>query len=296
MRVLFCGTSGGGDNFELDRANASVLVEHAGTSVLLDCGGGSLRQLVAGGKRLTDIRAVAISHLHHDHVLGLAELFGRLVALNAGDLPPVYGPVGTADFVARVVEMVKPLVRRDAVDLSEYRARDVAPGADIRVGEIVLEPFEVRHAQELQCYGWRVSAGGKVVVYSGDTAAVPEIMIPIAQDADLLIHDAFSTEALASLRLNAAERIRARFGGSVSPEELQARLIERDERLVRFPEIHGAAREVGLLASAARSRMLALTSIGRTEKVASLEAEVRSGYVGALVTASDGLSIDLGGI
>ena len=272
MRVLFCGTSSGGNSFQLDRANASLLIEHDTTAVLLDCGGGSLRQLIAGDKSLSDITAIAISHLHHDHVLGLAELFGRLIALNAGTPPPVYGPRGIADFMERVRELVRPLARREESAVDAVHGEELAPGHQLTIGTLQLEPFEVQHAPNLQSFGWRASAEGKTVVYSGDTAAVDGIMVSATADSDLLIHDAFSTLTLERL-------IQSRRGDPALQERLRT----------LFPRIHGVATEVGRLATAAHVARLVSTSISPFEDVATLEAEVRSGYSGRLSTAEDGL-------
>ena len=84
MRVLFCGTSSGGNNFNPDRAGASLFVEEGATGVSLDCGPGSLERLVRSGRKLQQIDAVFLSHIHHDHVLGLAELVARLIVLDVG--------------------------------------------------------------------------------------------------------------------------------------------------------------------------------------------------------------------
>ena len=38
----------------------------------------------------------------------------------------------------------------------------------------------------------RVELAGKAVTYSGDTQPVPSTLVPLAEGADLLIHEAYS--------------------------------------------------------------------------------------------------------
>jgi ribonuclease BN (tRNA processing enzyme) len=151
----------------------------------------------------------------------------------------------------------------------------------------------VRHAPAETLEVRRVRGGGKTVVYSGDTSAAPEIMVPVAKGADLLIHDAFSDPSFARLKEHRTQSLRARLRGTIEPSELDARVEELSPRRERFASIHGVARDVGALATAAGCRRLALTSIGAYEDLEVLEAAVREGYFGPLVTASDGLLIEV---
>ena len=89
MRITLCGT-GAGVNTAL-RANAGIVLQANDRTVMLDCGGGSVREAVRAGITQRSIDAVCLSHLHQDHCCDLAVLladcaFGRLIP------PAVYGP------------------------------------------------------------------------------------------------------------------------------------------------------------------------------------------------------------
>ncbi|HHH30196.1 MAG TPA: MBL fold metallo-hydrolase, partial [Polyangiaceae bacterium] len=78
------------------RASSSYLVWVEGRArVLVDAGGGVLPRFGASGASLRDLDAIAISHLHVDHVGGLASLLkGGYFSARRRPLP-VIGPSGT---------------------------------------------------------------------------------------------------------------------------------------------------------------------------------------------------------
>lgn len=275
VNVLFCGTSSGGSTFNPDRAGASVFVDAGGPGVLLDCGPGSLERLVRAGRVVEDVAAVLLSHTHHDHVLGVPELVMRRSLLGSSGPPPVYGPAGTADFMKHLGVLVRFLGASRPGDATTDRAaeaQELDPGRSVVFGEMEATPIEVSHAPELQCFGWRVATSDTTVIYSGDTAADPEVMVPFARDADLLIHDAFSAEALAA-RLE-----------QIAPER-------RELAVTRVAMTHGDVREVGRIAEAAQVRKLVLTAIFPTEDPESLKAQAAEGFSGPITVAHDGLLV-----
>ncbi len=56
----------------LKRSSCSVLIMAAQGNILLDCGPGTLHQLLRAGLKITDIDAVLLSHFHPDHSSELA--------------------------------------------------------------------------------------------------------------------------------------------------------------------------------------------------------------------------------
>src|SRR5436190_12674629 len=89
MRITLCGT-GAGVNTAL-RANAGIVLQNNERTIMLDCGGASVREAVRAGITQRSIEAVCLSHLHQDHCIDLAVLladraFGRITP------PAVYGP------------------------------------------------------------------------------------------------------------------------------------------------------------------------------------------------------------
>jgi ribonuclease BN (tRNA processing enzyme) len=85
-----------------DSAASCYLVEHAGSTIVVDLGNGALgalQQYIS----LDDVDAVLISHLHVDHVIDLCSFYVARAYRPAGALPPlrVVGPSGTQDQLAR---------------------------------------------------------------------------------------------------------------------------------------------------------------------------------------------------
>ena len=65
MRITLCGT-GAGVNTAL-RANAGIVLQANERTIMLDCGGGSVREAVRAGIAIRSVEAVCLSHLHQDH-------------------------------------------------------------------------------------------------------------------------------------------------------------------------------------------------------------------------------------
>src|SRR6476659_8572340 len=110
MRITLCGT-GAGVNTAL-RANAGIVLQANEGTIMLDCGGGSVREAVRAGITQRSIEAVCLSHLHQDHCCDLAVLladraFGRLVP------PAVYGPKGVEPFVLAGASYVKTMAHAE---------------------------------------------------------------------------------------------------------------------------------------------------------------------------------------
>jgi ribonuclease BN (tRNA processing enzyme) len=83
----------------LQGACPSYLVSDGATSVLLDCGPGTLERLWRGG-RIAGLDAIVVSHMHADHVLDLVLLAGELVqSMLDGRRPKLFVPEGHGQWV-----------------------------------------------------------------------------------------------------------------------------------------------------------------------------------------------------
>lgn len=275
MNVVFCGTSSGGMSFNPDRANASVFLEDGGSGVLLDCGPGSLERLIRAGRTLNDVHAVFFSHMHHDHVLAWPEILMRRTFPGSSGPPPVYGPTGTAELMKRAGHFVELLAARPGASFDpDGVVEELAPGGSVSVGSLTATCVEVPHAPELQCFAWKLSSRGATVVYSGDTSPAPDVMVPFARDADLLIHDAYSSDTLSARLAQASPEVR----------ELASRIV---------PTTHSEVRSVGPIAEAAGVKRLVLTAILPTEDTELLAQQAADGFSGEVIVAYDGLSLEV---
>lgn len=164
-----------------DSPASCYLLEHDGHRLLLDLGSGALGPL-QHHTDLAQVEAVALSHLHADHCL---DLTGYDVArvFHGPQPPPPLLVLGPPDTAAR-------LGRAAAADAhsnprSSLTCRDHA--AVTEVGPFRITTARVVHP--VTAYAIRVSAGGRSLVYSGDTAPTPAL-VDLARGADLALFEA----------------------------------------------------------------------------------------------------------
>jgi ribonuclease Z len=131
MRVTFLGTSGAVPTTE--RNPSALLVEREGDRLLFDCGEGTQRQMMRFETGF-DVGHVFLTHLHGDHVLGLAGLL-QTWDFNERDRPlAVHAPAGTR---SRVEQLIAPTGEHPSYPVRIHQ---------IEAGDTVLdrEEYEVR--------------------------------------------------------------------------------------------------------------------------------------------------------
>jgi ribonuclease Z len=266
LDLVFLGTSGSVPTAR--RGLAGTLVRRGGERMLVDCGEGTQRQLLRSTVGLVELPEIFLTHYHADHYLGLPGMLktfalrGREVPLT------VYGPPGLRELFTGLqrifgkltypVELVE-LAHGDTLDRGDYRvlvfrvahgiaANGYAFAEPPRPGRFDVETARALGVPEGPLFG-RLQAGeavvpadgtevlpdqvlgpprpGRKVVLAGDTAPAAAVL-EIAQEADLLVHEATFAEE---------ERERA------------------DETL------HSTAAGAAAVAKAAEVRMLALTHL-----------------------------------
>jgi len=157
--------------------------------VLLDCGATSLTALKVRALDPGEIGIVFISHLHGDHFGGLPFLI--LDGQFTGRTSPltVAGPPGTASRLRQAMEVLFPgsadAHRRFDVDVLE-----LAPGGTRAVAGVEVTSYEVNHPSGAPPLALRLSIGGKIIAYTGDTAWTKHL-VAVAAGADLLIAEAY---------------------------------------------------------------------------------------------------------
>lgn len=237
LKIIFLGTGAAAPS--LSRGLPALAVVRERRVILCDCGEGTQMRLMQAGISPAKIRTILISHLHGDHVFGLAglltsqQLMGRTAPL------AIYGPPGLRGFLQCIADVSKyhlefPLtitelsteVREqfrennftissqnllhsspclgyrlqespkpgvfDAAKAEELgipegpeRAR-LLQGHPVKVGDEVVQPKEVVGP----------SQPGRIVTYCTDTRPCDSAR-QLAEDCDLLIHDATFSDAYA---------------------------------------------------------------------------------------------------
>ena len=196
MRLTAIGCSGSFPG--PDSPASAYLVEHDGYRILLDLGSGALGPLQRHSD-LLEIDAVVLSHLHADHCLDMCAyvVFRRYHPAGRPPRLPVFGPRGTHGRLAAAYEPT-----------STESLNDVFAFGALEPGERTLGPFQLqvdRVNHPVETFAMRLSAGDRVLTYSGDTGP-SDALVRLAAGSDVLLCEAsFETEGPPDLHLTGRE-------------------------------------------------------------------------------------------
>jgi len=202
--VILLGTKGGPAIRPGSSMPTSNLLALNGQRIVVDCGLGVTRGLVDQGMQLKDLSLIFITHLHSDHYLELGPLIHTAWTAGLKTRVTIYGPVGLEAYWDSFLASMKADI--DLRILDEGRP-DLSAMVDIRVldaGTVMdtdgmkVSAIRTAHPPLVDCFALSFRTGQRHVVFSGDTAPIPELA-RFAQGADLLIHEAMLESALPAL-------------------------------------------------------------------------------------------------
>ena len=174
------------------------------TALVFDCGRNCCTALTRAGMKTELTDRLFLTHLHFDHVIGVPYFI--LLGWNNGRKNPlrIFGPEGTEEFVTRVI---RPPFRQD-IETRLGHGKDPF-GLDPEVleireeGEVLWEntyrisAVFVKHAGNMPTLTYRIEAGGKSVVITGDGIPSPKLT-ELCRGADLLVSECSGTEEFLS--------------------------------------------------------------------------------------------------
>lgn len=205
----------GGPELQDRRASSSYLVWIEGKPrVLVDIGGGAALRFGESGATVSDLDVILFTHLHADHTADLPALIKSSFFEDRTRRLPIYGPDGnkfmpsTVAFVRTQFDSVRGAYRYLGGFLNplarggyKLQPQDVRPlsaklKAGRQPGDETVYPFAneklrasavpVTHGN-IPALAWRITAGGKSMVFTGDTNGRGEQLARLAQGADLLL-------------------------------------------------------------------------------------------------------------
>jgi ribonuclease BN (tRNA processing enzyme) len=183
LRVTVVGCSGSYPGPDSPASCYLLEAEHEGRTwrVVMDLGSGALGALHRYADPLA-VDAVLLSHLHADHCLDLTGYYVLRRYHPEGPQPriPVWGPVGTADRMARAYDLPVSPGMTGEFDFHVY-------DGPLTIGPFQVEPVPVEHP--VPAFGLRVTVGGRTLGYSGDTGPCAGFDA-VAREADLLLAEA----------------------------------------------------------------------------------------------------------
>src|ERR1700751_5812435 len=138
FELIFLGTAAAVPSAE--RGLPALLVAKRANRFLIDCGEGTQRQFMRADLGLGGLNYVLLTHVHLDHVLGLAGLLATLALYQVRGTVEIIGSDETITFVRRYLgETIGP--EREG----GYRLRSFAPGLDLLQSNWRLAAFRVSH-------------------------------------------------------------------------------------------------------------------------------------------------------
>jgi len=183
----------------LKRSSCSVLLKVGDANLLFDSGPGTMRRLLEAGITIFDIPFIFYSHLHPDHT---GELVNFLFATKYPDANSRTTPLtiiagrGFSAFYKKLKNVYGNWIELSPGLVNIIELDNTGPDS-IRFDDFTVKSLPVEHTDESIAYRINI-AGGKSVVYSGDTdfsenlitladTDFSENLITLAKDADLLI-------------------------------------------------------------------------------------------------------------
>ncbi|MBA2351564.1 MAG: MBL fold metallo-hydrolase [Burkholderiales bacterium] len=193
----------GGPELTAGRASSSYLVWVDGKArALVDMGGGAALRFGESGALVGDLDIALFSHLHVDHSSDFPALIKASFFGDRKRELPVYGPPGnqvmpaTSAFVAGLFAEPGGVYRylsafmsdkgayritANNVTLKDDEAREIAQNERLKIfaARVIHGP--------IPALGFRVEAGGKSIVFSGDMNGEGASFAQLAQGADILV-------------------------------------------------------------------------------------------------------------
>ncbi|MCP3742556.1 MBL fold metallo-hydrolase [Rossellomorea sp. BNER] len=173
MKLTVIGQWGGYP--KAGEASSGYLLEYDKFKLLVDCGSGVLSFLQTHID-VKELDALILSHYHPDHVADIGVLqHALLIQYHLGEYNrtlPVYAHTeDNASF--------SKLTYKNLMKGHQYN-----PNGTMEIGPFSISFLKTKHP--VPCYAMRIEAGGKVLVYTADSAYREEF-IPFAKDADVLL-------------------------------------------------------------------------------------------------------------
>ena len=159
-----------------ERTAAIVVDRHT----LIECGPHTVESLLDLKIDPVDINTVAITHMHLDHFVGIAEFLWYRAIYNSEDTPVILGPHGLRK---NIDSLIKATMTPESFQIKMDVREDV--------NYENIQQFRANHV--IDDNGYRIETSDGVLFYSGDTAYSEEV-VKGSEDVDYLFHEMTYTD------------------------------------------------------------------------------------------------------
>lgn len=290
MRLTFLGTSSGVPTKQ--RGVSAIAVHYdkrLSNWLLVDCGDGTLRQLLLAKIKLAKLQMILITHLHGDHVFGLAALLSALNLQRRQASLTIIAPRAliklldtytlvceltfdfAVDFVA-VEELLDceamAITNQPTDEFNTCKTTDSKPyyhhGLSIKVTAL---------SHRIPSYAFCLDNGEQTVLICGDNDN-PTLLTRAVVGIDVLVHEAtYSAEVL--------KKVRQKF----DPQHICAKSIAEFSQKNKVPNL--------ILTHFSPRFAPFFNSHSSTLNLAHLKAEAMQYYKGNLLLAQDFMCVDI---
>jgi ribonuclease BN (tRNA processing enzyme) len=292
--VLLGTRAGPGIDITRGQTGSAVVVD--GQPYLVDCGYGTLRQLVASKVEYLQVNTVFFTHLHDDHTGDVPALLSFQWTNGKTTQTDAYGPYGTTRLIAACVAVIHSNVEIRTADEgrtvnvdTQFHGHDVSAAdtpvqvfKDERVAVTAIEnthyPPRSTASMLHRSLALRMDTKDRSITFAGDTTYSANVA-KLARGADVLVCEVADASVLAQME----ERSKAAAAAG-NPNNVFRHVAET----------HSSPADVARMASEAGVKMVVLNhqlagpSVGNLAyPVTAFIQGVRQGYSGEVVVGQD---------
>ncbi|MFN3925951.1 MAG: ribonuclease Z [Pseudanabaenaceae cyanobacterium] len=149
MQITFLGTSSGVPTRQRNVSSVAVKLPQRSEVWLLDCGEGTQHQLMRSELKISQISKIFITHLHGDHIFGLAGLLATCGMAGTVDRIDIYAPAGLGEFLDACLRYSETRLTY------EVKVHRVKPGVVFSDQEFTVTCAPLKH--RVTAFGYRIT-------------------------------------------------------------------------------------------------------------------------------------------
>lgn len=183
LTILGSGTA----NPNPHRASPGYVLTIGSQNFVVDCGTGTLLQLIKTGVDLEQLDGIFITHFHLDHCGDIPAIVNTLLhsqSLSRKKDLHIYGYMGIKKMWETLQQIHPDLQKNSAFKVVIH---ELAVDQEIHLADGVVKTYPVRHIESSLAYRFTSNAGN-VVVFSGDTGYDQKV-VELAKGADIAVFE-----------------------------------------------------------------------------------------------------------